>query len=117
MMKPCRQCRHYSFVGFESVCMKTHKSVGPLHEKPCYEPLEVYVKPLNTTAMEENQKTKVCKSCGHELPIDQFGPHPRAKDGLQSVCRTCASQARKGRRIVRVAAETQGGIPTPPHAG
>ena len=92
MMKPCSKCRHYSFVGLESTCRKTHKTVGPLQEHPCFEEkASIEINPQTTTAMEEKPKTKVCKNCGHELPIDQFGPHPRSKDGLQAVCRTCAS--------------------------
>lgn len=114
MMKPCRMCRHYSFVGLESTCRKTRKTVGALWERPCFEEKEpISINPQTTTAMEEKPKTKVCKSCGHELPVDQFGPHPRSKDGLQAVCRTCASQARKGRRISRHPSENEEIAPPP----
>ena len=114
MMKPCSKCRHYSFVGLESTCRKTHKTVGPLQEHPCFEEkASIEINPQTTTAMEEKPKTKVCKNCGHELPLDKFGPHPRSKDGLQAVCRTCASQARKGRRISRHPSENEENCPPP----
>lgn len=34
---------------------------------------------------------KMCVKCEHELPTTQFCKMTRAKDGLQSYCRTCSS--------------------------
>ena len=105
MMKPCMKCRHFSMVRLETVCRKTGKTVSPLLEQPCFEEMAqiTEINPQNTTAMSETPKTKVCKSCGQELPVEQFGRHAKSRDGFQSVCMTCASQARKGRRPVRKA--------------
>lgn len=105
MMKPCMKCRHFSMVRLETVCRKTGKIVSPLLEQPCFEEMPGINnnQPQNTTAMSETPKTKVCKSCRRELPVEQFGRHAKSRDGFQSVCMTCASQARKGRRPVREA--------------
>ncbi len=32
---------------------------------------------------------KQCRKCGVVKPTEAFGPHRRAKDGLQSYCRVC----------------------------
>lgn len=41
-------------------------------------------------------ETKVCKFCGRELPIEQFGPSSRHKDGHMPICKECRSlQARE----------------------
>lgn len=37
-------------------------------------------------------QTKVCCACGRELPLDAFGKHARAKDGLRSRCRECTAK-------------------------
>ncbi len=44
-------------------------------------------------------ETKVCKTCGRELPVSAFGKHPKTKDGLQPVCSECKSKAMKGRKL------------------
>lgn len=36
-------------------------------------------------------ETKVCKFCGRELPIEQFSPSSRHKDGHLPVCKECRS--------------------------
>lgn len=53
---------------------------------------------LNHTTMEDRTTptTKVCKTCGRELPVEAFGKHARTADGLQPVCRECQRTARKG---------------------
>ena len=40
-------------------------------------------------AVNANIKTKVCKVCGKELPIDQFRPNPKCKDGHLDTCYEC----------------------------
>ena len=37
-------------------------------------------------------KTKVCKSCGRELPLTAFGGHHRTADKLQASCRECMAK-------------------------
>lgn len=42
-------------------------------------------------------QTKVCKKCGNELPITQFYPNHKAKDGLQCYCKECIKAYNKMR--------------------
>lgn len=37
----------------------------------------------------EQPKTKVCKKCGQELPVEYFGKNNSTKDGLQIYCKDC----------------------------
>lgn len=39
--------------------------------------------------MENEVKTKVCKKCGQELPLDQFYTSVNCKDGHLNVCKKC----------------------------
>lgn len=41
---------------------------------------------------------KICRNCTEEKPTSEFGPRVAGKDGLQSHCKDCESDARKGRR-------------------
>lgn len=36
-------------------------------------------------------ETKVCTTCGRELPIENFAKNAKHKDGLQCQCRECVS--------------------------
>lgn len=38
------------------------------------------------------EKTKICKKCGKELPLECFGKNKCKKDGLQSWCKECFKQ-------------------------
>jgi hypothetical protein len=38
-----------------------------------------------------NGTTKVCKSCGRELPLDAFGGHAKTWDKKNTVCLECMS--------------------------
>lgn len=68
----------------EPLCSKTGKPTGYLTEKKCFQPIE-------TMTEEENPQTKVCKECGRELSVEQFGRHAKTKDGLQPLCKDCRS--------------------------
>ena len=48
--------------------------------------------------IEEQPKTKVCKKCGQELPLEYFSKNTRAKDGLQIYCKDCQKALVKARR-------------------
>ena len=50
--------------------------------------------------MENNEqpKTKVCKKCGQEFPLEYFSKNTRAKDGLQIYCKDCQKALVKERR-------------------
>ena len=39
--------------------------------------------------MEESKKTKVCKVCGKELPIEMFRKNNKSKDGYTDTCIDC----------------------------
>lgn len=40
-------------------------------------------------------ETKVCKVCGKELPINEFGVNNRSKDGHTNKCKSCVQKLRK----------------------
>lgn len=50
--------------------------------------------------MENNEqpKTKVCKKCGQELPVEYFNKNRATKDGLQIYCKDCQKLLVKLRR-------------------
>lgn len=39
--------------------------------------------------MNAGATTKVCKTCGRELPLDAFGGHAKTWDGKATVCKEC----------------------------
>lgn len=47
---------------------------------------------------EEQPKTKVCKRCGQELPVEYFSKNNAMKDGLQSYCKDCTKELVKQSR-------------------
>lgn len=65
---------------YENICDKTGKVVPFLAQKECFETKE---------EMEENKKTKVCKVCGKELPIEMFRKNNKSKDGYTDTCFDC----------------------------
>lgn len=40
----------------------------------------------------EQPKTKVCKRCGQELPVEYFSKNKATKDGLQLYCKDCQKE-------------------------
>ena len=60
------------------------------------------------TIMESEVKTKVCKKCGQELPLDQFHTNDNCKDGHVGTCKKCKSQHDKLRNQLKK--ESQAGI-------
>jgi hypothetical protein len=40
-------------------------------------------------------ETKICPKCGKELPVSEFSKNRKAKDGLQSQCKSCQKAAHK----------------------
>ena len=78
----------------EDICILTGKIVPYLAQRECFvAKVEQDTNLLNqdTNKMTENTniKTKVCKVCGKELPIDQFRPNPKCKDGHLDTCYEC----------------------------
>lgn len=58
--------------------------------------------------MENEVKTKVCKKCGQELPLDQFYTSVNCKDGHLNVCKKCKNSHDKLRNQIKK--ESQSGI-------
>lgn len=76
----------------EDICILTGKIVPYLAQRECFvAKVEQDTNLLNqdTNKMAENANTKVCKVCGKELPIDQFRPNPKCKDGHLDTCYEC----------------------------
>ncbi len=97
-MNNCGYCKHY--LPGKALCGLTKKEVGFLEVKPCYE--------ANTNMEENNEtKTKVCKRCGRELPLHEFGRHARTADGLQVYCRQCSKEAMMRTRKAKVEKEEE----------
>ena len=93
-MNCCGDCLHYSTPNGSPFCRKTGKVTGHLLQKDCFTP-------KSNTQMEttqEHPKTKVCKRCGRERPLHEFGRHARTADGLQTYCRECCAASVKRAR-------------------
>lgn len=85
----------------EDICILTGKIVPYLAQRECFmTKVEQDTNLLNqdtnllnqdTNKMTENAniKTKVCKDCGRELPIDEFQRQTKSKDGYMHICREC----------------------------
>lgn len=93
-MNCCGDCLHYSTPNGSPFCRKTGKVTGHLLQKDCFTPK------INTQMETTNEqpKTKVCKRCGRELPLHEFGRHARTADGLQTYCRECCAESVKRAR-------------------
>ena len=82
MSNVCGECARYRLKpNCENICDKTGKVVPFLAQKECFEPKEI--------EMEESKKTKVCKVCGKELPIEMFRKNNKSKDGYTDTCFDC----------------------------
>ena len=82
MSNICGECARYRMMPYcENICDKTGKVVPFLAQKECFETKEI--------EMEESKKTKVCKVCGKELPIEMFRKNNKSKDGYTDTCFDC----------------------------
>ena len=82
MSNVCGECARYRLMpNCENICDKTGKVVPFLAQKECFETKEI--------EMEESKKTKVCKVCGKELPIEMFRKNNKSKDGYTDTCFDC----------------------------
>lgn len=93
----CNQCTHYR----KGYCSVKHKEVGYLQKFPCFEavveddvvllPEEKMNKPIfDTINTIEQMETKVCKTCGRELPIEDFATY---KGAPTSICKDCKKKS------------------------
>lgn len=81
MRNVCGECARYRLMpNCENICDKTGKVVPFLAQKECFETKEIEM---------EEKRTKVCKVCGKELPIDMFRKNIKSKDGYTDTCIDC----------------------------
>lgn len=91
-------------------CRKKYKDVAYFAQEPCFTTDEEYhlllaqdimkvesnTKKLtqNANQMESNTniKTKVCKECGRELPIESFQRQVKSSDGYMHICKECKTK-------------------------
>ena len=107
-MNICGECSEYRVLNNgQNYCHKTKKVTGYLQQKECFTPKDTKMdtKETKKTDTQEQVKTKVCKRCGRELPLHEFGRHARTADGLQVYCRECTKQAMMRTRKKKVEKE------------
>lgn len=81
MSNICGECARYRMMpNCENICDKTGKVVPFLAQKECFETKEIEM---------EEKRTKVCKVCGKELPIEMFRKNNKSKDGYTDTCFDC----------------------------
>ena len=81
MRNVCVECARYRLKpNQENICDKTGKVVPFLAQKECFELKEIEMK---------EKRTKVCKVCGKELPIEMFRKNNKSKDGYTDTCFDC----------------------------
>lgn len=104
-MNICGECSEYRVLNNgQNYCHKTKKVTGYLQQKECFIPKDTKMDNNETKKADtqEQTKTKVCKRCGRELPLHEFGRHARTADGLQVYCRECSKQAMMRTRRAKV---------------
>lgn len=104
-MNICGECSEYRVLNNgQNYCHKTKKVTGYLQQKECFIPKDTKMDNNETKKADtqEQTKTKVCKRCGRELPLHEFGRHARTADGLQVYCRECSKQAMMQTRRAKV---------------
>lgn len=81
MRNVCGECARYRLMpNYENICDKTGKVVPFLAQKECFETKDIEM---------EEKRTKVCKVCGKELPIEMFRKNNKSKDGYTDTCIEC----------------------------
>lgn len=89
MNKTCGECHYYLMHETHGPwCTKNRRETSYLQTAP-----DCWTEPGAGAANEV--QTKVCKHCGRELPVTNFGRHSKTKDGYQPLCRECMSEQRK----------------------
>lgn len=69
------------------------KEIHPIHARKL---LELWYKRYNDVYIKKNKPvTKVCSSCGKELPIDSFWKNSKTPDGYQIWCKDCTRKSKK----------------------
>lgn len=91
----CGDCHHFSDVGRCRICATSKREYVGFFADACPLFTREPEQPAPETKKEmENEKptTKVCKKCGRELPLEQFGKN---KNGYINTCKECRSKIQK----------------------
>lgn len=101
-MNCCGQCLNYIPRPFcENICAKTGRIAPYMDVKSCFEPkINKEIKTEKKMETQDTITTKVCRTCGRELPVSEFGHHHLTKDGYNPDCRECRSKRMKDRKAV-----------------
>lgn len=106
----CLDCPNYQKGGW---CKHKRKDVAALQEA-CD-----HAKTMNLTFNPEDKEddmtptTKICKTCGRELPLSEYARNYRTEDGLQPNCKDCMKKALARGKAAAKAQETQEPTPAP----
>lgn len=90
----------------EDVCAKSGRIVPYMQHRDCFEYPGTKEEPIEENIMNET-KTKICKECGRELPLDHFSTQYKSKDGHLAICKDCM-KARKSEAMKTALAEKKG---------
>ena len=110
----CGECIFFDYLG------RCHNGNTRRVERPYFAEACKYAEPkqkeqpktINTMNEEKKTTTKVCKTCGRELPIEQFAANVKSKDGHLGVCKECNFKARsESRKAVGKKTETPSSDP------
>ena len=96
----CGQCIFFDYLG-RCHNGNTRRVEGPYFAKGCkYAEPKHKEQPKTTNTMNEEKTptTQVCKTCGRELPIEQFATNVKSKNGHLHVCKECNFKARSESR-------------------
>ena len=101
-MEICGNCKHWICYALTGTCWCAFvKKDKAYFAEPC-EHYEITHKKKTKENMETTNttpQTKVCKSCGRELPLEQFAKSVKSTDGYQSMCRECMSARIKAKKV------------------
>ena len=91
----CGDCHHFSDVGRCRICATSKREYVGFFADACPYFTREPEQPAPETKKEmenETPTTKVCKVCGRELPLEQFGKN---KNGYINTCKECRSKIQK----------------------
>ena len=79
----CGDCRHFS----DGKCRNKREDVG-FFAPTCDDYKDKSGEDVEAATQ---AASKICKGCGRELPLENFGKHNRTPDGRQNLCKDCMS--------------------------
>ena len=104
-MSTCSECRFFSDLGrcrngaarrsdvgfFQKACDKFLPPPQEANQEPTKQPQTMEKETKIAPAETEAPKTKTCRECGRELPLENFPKQVKSKDGHMNMCRDCFS--------------------------